>query len=182
MLIIPNVILAIESGDDRAYMTAVYKQYSALMLKIARSFTPVQADVEDIVSDSCASLITHLETIRSMECFELRAYIAATVRNTAMNHCRKQKRASMRFQHVDDEAILQIPDTVSVEKKIMLRDEIECVRKVIHTLPEHERDVLRLKYQQGLKDKEIAEAVGLAEASVRKYVERARKRLKAAVY
>lgn len=182
MLIIPNAILAIESDEDRAYMTAVYEQYSALMLKIAWSFTSVRADVEDIVSDSCTSLITHLGTIRSMESGELRAYIATTVRNAAIDHCRRQKRANMHFQYVNDEVILQVPDNASVEKKILLHDEIECVRRVLHTLPERERDVLRLKFQKGLKDKEIAESVGIAETSVRKYVERARKHLKAAIY
>lgn len=182
MLMIPAAILAIESDSDRTYMTQIYLQHRALMLKTAWKFSRVRADVEDIVSDSCTSLIEHIDTIRSLECNVLRVYIVTTVRNTAIDFCRKQQRLNARFLHVDDEMTAHIADGESIEKKILLRDEINRVIEALQDLPERERDVLRLKYQKGLKDSEIAEKVGLAESSVRKYVERARKHLKAAVY
>lgn len=182
MLMIPAAILAIESDSDRAYMTQLYLNHRALMLKTAWRFSRVRADVEDIVSDSCTSLIENIDTIRILECNTLRTYIVTTVRNTAIDFCRKQQRTNARFLYVDDEVTAHMPDGESVEKKILLRDEINRVKEALLDLPERERDVLRLKYQKGLTDSEIAEMVGLAESSVRKYVERARKRLKAAVY
>lgn len=182
MLIIPNAILAIESDSDRLYMTMLYKQHRALMLKTAWEFTRERADVEDIVSDSCASLIAKIDTIRHLECNVLRAYIVTTVRNTAIDFCRRQQRTNARFLHVDEEVTARMADSTSIEKKIMLRDEIEQVKRALLGLPERERDVLRMKIQKGMKDKEIADAVGLAESSVRKYVERARNHLKEALY
>ncbi len=182
MLIIPTIILAIESDSDRAYMTQLYKQHRFLMLKTAWEFTRERADVEDIVSDSCTSLIEKLDTIRHFECNVLRAYIVTTVRNTAIDFCRKQQRTNARFLHVDEEVTSQVADNISVEKKIMLRDEISLVRKALLALPERERDVLRMKIQKGMRDSDIAQAVGLAESSVRKYVERARNHLKEALY
>ena len=182
MLIIPTVILAIDSDSDRAYMTLLYKQHHALMLKTAWEFTRERADVEDIVSDSCASLIEKIETIRHLECNALRAYIVTTVRNTAIDFCRKQQRTNARFLHVDEEVTARMADHTSIENKIMLRDEIAQVKRALLDLPERERDVLRMKIQKGMNDKEIAEAVGLAESSVRKYVARARNHLKEALY
>lgn len=182
MMMIPTVILAIESDTDRAYMTFLYEQHRALMLKTAWSFTRELADVEDIVSESCTSLIVKIDTIRGMERNALRAYIVTTVRNTAIDFCRKQQRTNARFLHVDEEVTARMADSESVEKKILLRDQINQVKNALSGLPERERDVLRLKYQKGLKDSEIAERVGLAESSVRKYVERARKNLKTAIY
>ena len=117
-----------------------------------------------------------------MERNALRAYIVTTVRNTAIDFCRKQQRTNARFLHVDEEVTARMADSKSIEKKILLRDQINQVKDALRDLPERERDVLRLKYQKGLKDSEIAEKVGLAEVSVRKYVERARKHLKAAIY
>ena len=74
-MMIPIVILAIESDSDREYMTLLYQNHQALMLKTAWQYTKNKADVEDIVSDSCASLIEKIETIRDMEKNALRAYI-----------------------------------------------------------------------------------------------------------
>lgn len=39
-----------------------------------------------------------------------------------------------------------------------------------------------MKCQQGMKDAQIAEIIGLSESSVRKYVSRAREHLKAMIY
>lgn len=182
MIIIPAVILAIDSEDDRAYMTALYQKHYALMLKTAWVFTKERADVEDIVSDSCAALILKLDTVRTLEQGKLRSYIVTTVRNTAIDFCRKQQRQNARFVQVEDGDMQQYPATVSVEGSILLMDELNEVRRALHSLPERERDILRMKCQQGMKDAQIAELIGLSESSVRKYVIRAREHLKAMIY
>lgn len=182
MIIIPAVILAIDSEDDRAYMTELYQKHYALMLKTAWVFTKERADVEDIVSDSCAALILKLDTVRTLEQGKLRSYIVTTVRNTAIDFCRKQQRQNARFVQVADEDMQQYPATVSVEGSILLMDELNMVRNALHALPEREQDILRMKCQQGMKDAQIAELVGLSESSVRKYVIRAREHLKAMIY
>ena len=182
MIMIPAVILAIDCEDDRAYMTALYQKHYALMLKTAWVFTKERADVEDIVSDSCAALIMKLNTVRSLEQSKLRSYIVTTVRNTAIDFCRKQQRRNARFVQVEDGDMQQYPATDSVEGSILLMDELNEVRKALHSLPECERDILRMKYQQGLKDAQIAAVIGLSESSVRKYITRARKHLKAVIY
>lgn len=182
MIMIPAVIMAIESDDDRAYMTDIYLKHHALMLKTAWTFTRVKAEVEDIVSDSCVSMIDNLQKLRTMEDHETRSYIVNIVRNTAINHWRKKQRENARFQHIDNEVMEQMPEEETTEGKIAFDAEIETVRQAIHHLPEKEREILHLKYFEGQSDKEIAEIVGLAESSVRKYIERARKRLKVTIY
>lgn len=182
MIIIPAVILAIESEDDRTYMTALYQKHYALMLKTAWVFTKERADVEDIVSDSCAALIIKLDTVRALEPSKLRSYIITTVRNTAIDFCRKQQRQNARFVQVEEGDMNQYPATDSVEGSILLMDELNMVRNALHALPEREQDILRMKCQQGLKDAQIAELIGLSESSVRKYVIRAREHLKAMIY
>ena len=181
-MMIPVAILAIESDSDRAYMTHLYGQHRALMLKTAWEFSRNRADVEDIVSNSCMALIEHIDTIRDMERNVLRAYIVRTVRNKAIDFCRKQQRTNARFIQVDDEVTERIAASESIETKILLKDQISRVMTALKELPERERDILRLKYQKELTNKEIAEIMGIAESSVRKYIERARKYLKASIY
>ncbi len=176
---IPFVILSISQEDDRTYMTLVYQRHRALMLKIAWSFTTVQADVEDIVSDSCVALIAHLDKLRTMEEDALRRYIAVTVRNKALDVCRRQQSVRLLAEAED---VASLPDPESVEARILLMEEIRQVLSGIRQLPPREQEVLRLKYDQGLKHREIAQLLGISESSVTKYAERARRRLKAALY
>lgn len=182
MIMIPLVILKLENEDDRAYMTDLYQRHYALMLKTAWTFTHERADVEDIVSDSCASLIGRLDTIRAMEGSLLRTYIVRTVRNTAIDHCRKKQRTNARFIQMADNDMELFDSGESVEGSIMLMDELETVRRALLTLPELERDVLRLKCQQGLRDPQIAELTGVSESTVRRCLKRAREKLKTMVY
>lgn len=181
MLMIPMVILTIDSDTDRAYMTALYRQHHALMLKTAWGYVRSKEDVEDVVSESCAKLIEKLDDLRGMERGPMRSYIVTVVRHTAIDFQRKQKRANATFVQSED-ATEQVPDHTSVEEKILLRDELNRVRLALHELPEKERDVLRMRYQQGMPDNEIAQAIGVSESSVRKYVMRGRQHLKMSVY
>lgn len=136
---IPYAILAIESEDDRAYMTLLYQRHRALMLKTAWEYTREKADVEDIVSNGCVALIQHLDELRAMEGESLRRYIVVTVQRKAIDFCRQMQRR-------------------------------------------REQEILRMKYQQGMKQKDIAQALGIAETTVATYLLRARDHLKAGLY
>ena len=182
MLMIPAVILTIDSDTDRAYMTELYRQHHALMLKTAWGYVRAKEDVEDVVSESCAKLIEKIDDLRGMERGPLRSYIVTVVRHTAIDFLRKQNRDNTTFVKSSTEVTAQIPDQTSVEEKILLRDELNRVRLALRELPERERDVLRMRYQQGIPDREIALAIGVSESSVRKYVTRGRQHLKMAVY
>lgn len=181
-MMIPMVILTIDSDTDRAYMTELYQQHHALMFKTAWSFFREKEDVEDVVSESCAKLIDHIDLLRTMERAPMRSYIVTVVKHTSIDLQRKKQRERATFAQTDDAMVERLPDHTSVEEKILLRDELYRIRQALHELPEKEQDVLRMKYQQGLPDSDIALAIGVAVSSVRTYVMRGRQHLKMAVY
>ena len=182
MLIMPLVIQAIADADDRQCMEQLYTEYHRLMLSTAWTYIKSKADVEDIVSDSCLSLLKKIDALRDMERNALRYYIVATVRNASIDYCRRQQANNAKFQQKERETLEQIPDQTNIEKKILLGEELRMVHQAIAHLPEHERTSLQLKFQQGKKDCEIAQIIGVSESSVRKYIERARQHLKNAIY
>lgn len=179
---IPFVILTIESEDDRAYMTLIYQRNRALMLKIAWEFTREKEDVEDVVSDSCVALINHLDDLRTLPEEAQRRYIAAVTRSRAIDFCRRRHRENLLHMPVDDGYMQRLPDDESIEKKVLLLEELRQIRALLHTLPAREQDILRMKYHQGMKHKEIAQELGIAESTVTTHLLRARSRLKAALY
>ena len=182
MIVMPQVIMMIGSDEDRSYMEWLYEQHYRLMLSTAWKYTSDQFEVEDIVSDSIVALINKIDQLRQMECNALRLYIVSTVRNTSINHFKKRKGLNERFVLAGDELVSQIVEPDSFVHRISLHDELVATIQIIHTLPPKEQTVLRLKCLEGLSTGEIAQATGLAHESVRKYLSRAREKVRNAIY
>ena len=67
MVIFPQAILDMPEGSDRDYMEWLYREYCALMFSTAWKYFRDKADVEDIVSDGCVSLMRNIPALRSLE-------------------------------------------------------------------------------------------------------------------
>lgn len=182
MLIIPAAILAIDSEDDRLFMTGIYTKYRALMLKVAWRFFDARPDVEDTVAESCVALIQKIDKLKTMTDDEMRRYIVISVKNTATNLWNKKRREGVKFLSVDDGGLEQLADKQSIEGQILFEEELNHVRHAIHGLPEREQRILHMKFLEGKTDREISMLLGTTESNVRKMIERARKRLKLTVY
>lgn len=182
MLMLPMVIMTMEDEDNREYMTRLYRDYQALMLKTAWEYSQDSATVEDIVSDSCVSLIQHLNQLKAMDKPALRAYIVITVRNKALDDLRRQALRRKNFVTMDENTLDSLEETTSFERKLSLRQEMETVREAIANLPADEQDVLRMKFFRHMTDKEIAACMEIAENRVRVLIMRSRKKLKQMLY
>ena len=182
MLMLPMVIMTMEDEDNREYMTRLYRDYQALMLKTAWEYSQDSATVEDIVSDSCVALIQHLNQLKAMDKPALRAYIVITVRNKALDDLRRQALRRKNFVTMDENTLDSLEETTSFERKLSLRQEMETVREAIANLPADEQDVLRMKFFRHMTDKEIAARMEIAENRVRVLIMRSRKKLKQMLY
>ena len=80
------------------------------------------------------------------------------------------------------DALCDLPGSADVEGQLLLAEELRRVLTAIHALPQKEQDVLWLRIAQGRTNEEIAAATGLSPESIRKYISRARARLRTAVY
>lgn len=179
---LPMAILTMEDEDDRAYMTRLYREYRALMLKTAWDYSRDMGTVDDVVSESCIALIRHLGKLKAMEKGALRAYIVITVRNKAIDELRRQNLRQKLFIPMDEEAMDSVTEPVAFERKLNLRQEMDAVKEAIEMLPAAEQDVLRLKFFQHMSDREIAARMEIAEPKVRTLIRRARKQLKQMLY
>ncbi len=179
---IPLSIMAIQPDDDRSWMTALYQRHYPLMYAMAKKYAKQQTDADDIVSQSCEALIRHIDVIRTLPEPALQAYIATTTRNTAINYLRKQQRYEHTIQLTEHDELMQIPREAFAEERVLLSQQVDRVLCAIQTLPERDRDVLRMKYQQQLSDSAMAERLNTSQANVRQLISRARKRLKIALH
>ena len=169
-------MVALPDDEERAFMNRLWWQYHRYMFFIARGYASEQGALEDIVSDACLRLMEHIATLRGLSEAQLRAYIRQTVRSRAIQQLRRAGR----------EAAMPTDDLPSEGEGpwqgIELREELELLRTAVARLPEAERQAVRLRYGDGLKGAALAERLGVAESTARRYLAEAKKRLKAMIY
>ena len=101
--------------------------------------------------------------------------------NTSFDYFEKQK-TSRSVPLDDNEWIGQLTGKHDLERKVFLREELASVCEAIDMLSPNERQVMRMKFFMNLSDEEIAGRVGISVNSIRSYISRARKKLKAMIY
>ena len=173
---IPICIMAIEDPDDRQFMEDLYWDYSRLMYCEAHKFLSEPADAQDVVHSSVVKLIDKLDDIKTMSLHKRVKYIITTVKNTAINYIRDQKRGTVySFDELFDPSR---PPMEATCDSIMVWMESQQFSEVWNALDEKYRYVLELKYILDFTDKQLARDLGIAPASVRMVLSRARSRLR----
>lgn len=175
MMFIPVAILSIGNEDDRAFMVRPYVDYRWLMYKVALSVVREPQLAEDMVSQTLCEMIDNLEKIRAVDCCKLRGYIVSFVRNVSVDFVRKRDRQGKYLFLTGEEAEVAAED--SVDENLIRMAEIDALKRGFARLSENDRPLLTMKYFDGLSDEEIAARLGVAKASVRTYLMRARNRL-----
>ena len=175
MMFIPVAILSIGNEDDRAFMVRPYVDYRWLMYKVALSVVREPQLAEDMVSQTLCEMIDNLEKIRAVDCCKLRGYIVSFVRNVSVDFVRKRDRQGKYLFLTGEEAEVAAED--SVDENLIRMAEIDALKRGVARLSENDRPLLTMKYFDGLSDEEIAARLGVAKASVRTYLMRARNRL-----
>lgn len=177
MLILPIAILAMPSGEDRDFMETLYREHYRVMLATAKRYCSDGADIDDLISESCLRLMERIEQLREVDYSQRRSFVIATVSAAAYARKIKQVRDARMFAQEKSVEEYEINER-EVDRQISIFDELDSVMEAIKRLPEKERYVLQMKFQMEMRDEDIAKETGLSEASVRKYVQRAREHLR----
>lgn len=127
---------------------------------------------------------TFLKAFQKMDTLEdgskLGAWLATIATRTAIDFLRKIKRRNdivIEDVYIDEEHFDK--EMTSIEDKIEIHFLEKVIQKNIQVLePPGYREVLILKYEYELQDREIADALGISVAAVKGRLHRARKKLK----
>ena len=179
---IPFTITEMPISDDKAFMEDVYMRFHRLMLATAWKYVNDPTAVEEIISDTCLSLMHNIDTLRELNGRRLNRYIVASVKNRTYNYLARNNTVEKHFIPMDDNMANMASSGENIEDKIVLQDELRRVLREIDKLPEKERLIITLHYSSNLDYHQIAKVAGLSEESVHKYLSRARAKLKKALY
>ena len=171
---IPNVP---KDQERDGFLIRLYDDHIKLMYYIVRGLSQDLAQQEEIIQESMARLIAMEQRLREMSPAERAAYVAATVRNTAISELRRrqvQSRKEIPFELYGEETP-QIP--MELEELWMMEERRQRLRSALTRMDEEERFLLEARYFLGYTDQEIADQLGCQSNSVRMKLTRARRQL-----
>ena len=151
---------------DKQTFEQIFRHHYDGMFRLARRMLGDDAESKDVVSDVFASLLGKDETELKTE--TLQGFLLTSVRNRCVNllvHKQKEQAAIVNLKDNADEESGQ-------EKLNALRDYIDT------RLPELSQQILRLRFQQGLKYREIADALQVSEVTVYNHLSQSLKQMK----
>ena len=168
------VFLSAQFSDpsDEEFMIQLYEDFRGLMFSVAGHYTNNWADREDIIQESLVNLIKKIDLLRTKNRCILASYIVSTIKNTSINHLRKQKNMTRLFVQEQPELCVRAFSVDELARLVERKDELH---RLWVRLSERERFLLAGRYLYGLADDEIAQQLGCKPDSVRMMVSRARK-------
>ena len=99
----------------------------------------------------------------------VRSYLYRTARNLAIDHARQQAR--QRTEATLSQNLNEIADdSPSVEEAAISRQRLEALRNAVDELPERTKQIFILSRLDGLKQRQVAERLGISESAVRKHL------------
>ncbi len=146
---------------DQAALECIYVKYRPLLMATACSYHVDRHVAEDIVHDvflSFTKRMNNFEINHSLYGY-LRAGILNGIRDMIRRRTRQEKRT---IDNTVSDEIMHGPHECSVQS-----EEVNLAEKLLHTLSEPQREVVRLRIGQGLKFKDIARVQGVSSSTAR---------------
>lgn len=163
-------LAAISSDEDKSKFELIYRQYRNLMFYAANQILHNSSDAEDVVHQAFLKIIEILDAISEIKSHKTRSLIVTITERKAIDLYRSKSRA----------AVLPLDETytgsVSADE-IEHMAESDMIAAAIAALPARYREVLLLRYDNGFSYSEIAKALDMTEAAIRKTVQRAKEAL-----
>jgi len=164
----------LQKRNIEAYKELFFKYHSRLVL-FANKFTDDIGISQDIVQDAFLKLWEKSEDLPNIK--SPKAYLFQAVKNSCLNHQRH-----LNIRHTAEEAMVfklkTIEKSVYFDKNdpfqsLFEREVEEIVEQLINEMPEKCRVVYKMSRKELLKNKEIAEKLGISIKMVEKHISKA---------
>ncbi len=144
------------------------------LFRLALRITLNREEAEDIVQDTMIKVWNTRDKWQELDSIE--AYSLTIARNLSLDRIKK---LDNRNDSLEEQTIERQDDsTSSPSERMIQKDKLDIVRKIINELPEKQRTCLQLRDMEGKAYKEIASIMGITEEQVKVNIFRARQTVK----
>lgn len=160
-------------GDDSAF-DRIVERYAADVAALANRLLAWPQDVDDVVQDVFLAAFTGLKKFRG-DC-RLRTWLFTIT----VNMCRRRQRrrvSRIRTAPIDETGLNVCVDD-NAERAAMETEALARVRRAVKALPPKYREVVVLRYLQGLETAETCELLGITANAMQVRLTRAKRQLR----
>ena len=154
---------------DKQEFEQIFRRHYDGMFRLARRMLGSDEESKDVVSDVFAQLLNSHADLRSDT---LQGFMLTSVRNRCVNllvHKQREQAVQVELRPLQQET--------SQENKE--QEQLDALHHYIDTeLPPLSQQILRLRYQQGMKYREIAETLKVSEVTVHNHLSQSLKQMK----
>ena len=151
-------------------MADLYERYWFIVLRTIHQHISSHEDAEDVLLDVFLAALESDVFFNLVEQQQV-AWLRRTTYNKAMDYHRRRVRQPLLSLQDDDETLFADEER-SPEKTFLKREENLRLQSQIALLPELQQEILRLRFTDGLRCKEIAARMRKNEGTVRSLLSR----------
>ena len=174
-------LIARAAGGDPAAFQALVERHRSMVYRVAYQFAGNHYDAEDIAQEVFIKVYRSLDKFRQDA--QLSSWMYRIVMNACIDHRRRHSPAgSAPFGEEAEQKLLNTAEeTPDPENRAYAGELGQVLEAEINRLPQGQRIVFVMRHHQGLKLGEIADALGLAEGTVKRQLHAAVHRLRHAL-
>lgn len=158
-----QLVKAYASGDNDAFDTLLRRHQDRIFNYILRIIK--NEDIaNDIFQETFVKAILTIKQGRYTENGRFPAWISRIAHNLIIDHYRQEKSENVQSADIEEVDVFNRKDLCEATiEDIIIADQIrDDVKYLIELLPELQREVLKMRYYQGLSFKEIAQITGVS--------------------
>ncbi len=171
-------LIAQAAAGDAAAFQALVERHRSMVYRVAFQFAGNHHDAEDIAQEVFIKVYRSLDRFRQDA--QLSSWLYRIVMNACIDHRRRHSPAgSAPFGEDAEQKMLNTPEVTPGPEERAYAGEIgSLLESAVAALPKGQRIVFVMRHHQGLKLGEIANALGLAEGTVKRQLHAAVHRLR----
>ena len=139
---------------DMASFRVIYESHYQILYNFGLKFLQ-NTEVEDCIQSVFLYVLQHRKSSKKVS--NVKAYLITSLRN---NIIKFQKNREVNFAIIEN---LLIAEQISISKEHLVQE----VQKILQKLTPRENEIIKLKYFQNYKNKEISELLGIKYQTVR---------------
>ncbi|SHJ43361.1 RNA polymerase sigma factor, sigma-70 family [Clostridium amylolyticum] len=144
---------------------SVYKKYNKDFIAYAKSITGNKDIAFDLVQDAYVRALENENIFLNMNEYQIKGWFFTVIKNRNIDFIRKENKVVLFDNDVPEEEIK------SFEEEVVMKNLLE-------SLPEKNKQILRLKFNMNLNSNEIGKVLGMSPSTVRSRLSASLKLLK----
>jgi RNA polymerase sigma-70 factor (ECF subfamily) len=195
-----DLVRRLRAGEEAAFEQLV-SEYGPAMLRVARIYVRDRAVAEEVVQETWLAVLNGIGSFEGRS--TLKTWIFRILANRAKTRAEREGRtrplssladagAEAGEPTVDPDRFFgpdhprsayqwAAPPRAWPQDRVLERETLELIQRTIESLPDLQREVIRLRDVEGWEAKEVAEALQISDANQRVLLHRARSRVRAAL-